>query len=485
MNLLKYSLLTFILLLSFSVSAQKKYDKKIKESFKVNSDVEIEVDVAYTDVDIETWNRNEVAVTAVMEVKAKSKKEAERLLKNWNIEALGNSKKVKISAKNNRVFFSNNYHYKIPENVVIQEFENIEIPEIPELPNIDFPEFFMPEIVIPDIDTEAFEFDYDLYKKDSSYMREYKKKVEKAMKNFNKGEWKQQIKEFRNSEEYEKAMKKYKENMKVWAEEFKNSDWKKNMEERVYILKKETEAYKNKAKDIKDKIKYYKVKSKHDSIKNDENVFFIINESDNPDVEVKKHIKIKVPKNATFNLNVRHGEVNVPNSNKKISANIQYGNFIGGDFNGAKNNLVIANSPVFINVVNSGNITLKNVPNATFGTFSNANLFANSSEVLINKVGSNVALSQRFGNLKVLDVIPQFQQLNIVVDYAKANLNLNNVNFSYVINSKASTFNTNGIITKVAKPKNASVQKVNGVKGSPNSLNKLLLTGVYSTINIQ
>ena len=126
----------------------------------------------------------------------KKNKEAQDILSRWSIEALGNSKKVKISSGSNNFYFvgdgnySFDYDFRFPDNIVIPEieFEHFEmpdlpdLPDLPELPEIEFPEFFMEEIEIPEIEIEALEFDYDKYKNDSTYMKEYKKKVEKAMK---------------------------------------------------------------------------------------------------------------------------------------------------------------------------------------------------------------------------------------------------------------------------------------------------------------
>jgi hypothetical protein len=516
MKTLKYSILSILVLVAFSVQAQKKYDKKVKETFKVNSDVEIVINTNYTDVDIQTWNRNEVSVEAIIEVEGVDEKEATKLLEQWNFEALGNSSKVKINSFSNKYFFRNdhnfNYDFRFPD-IEFEHFEMPEMPELPELPEIEFPEFFMPEIEIPEIEIEAFEFDYDKYKNDSTYMKEYKKQIEKAMKKFNKGDWKVKIEEYRNSDEYKNAMKEYKVKMKAWSKKFKESDYNKKLQEKLNSqeFKKSIEEVKKKAElhkkemlenkeffqeqaklakeetlKVKEMIAKMKEEGKFDSIHNhSENIFFFSDKTKNSKVKIKKYIKIKVPKKATFDLNVRHGKLNVPRSSIKMSANIEYGDFIGGVLEGNDNILNIANSPVVIDIVNSGNITLRNVPNATFGTFSNANLFANSSDVLIDELGKNVALSQRFGTLKVINVMPQFENLNLVVDYAKATIDLSNATYVYQVNNKKSKVNFKPAIVVLDKKANSSLNTIKGYSKDKNSNNKLQLTAVYSTVNIE
>ena len=523
MKTFKHSILSLLLILTFSVQAQKKYDKKVKETFKVNPDVEIVINAQHTDVDIQTWNKNEVVVEAVMEVEGVSEKEAQDILSRWSIEALGNSKKVKISSGSNNFYFvgdgnySFDYDFRFPDNIVIPEiefehFEMPDLPDLPELPEIEFPEFFMEEIEIPEIEIEALEFDYDKYKNDSTYMKEYKKKVEKAMKKFNKGDWKEKIEKHRNSKEYKDAMKEYKIKMEKWNKKFKESDYNKKLQEklnseefkrsveeakrmaeehRLEILenkemwKEQADIAKKEAVKVKEMIAKMKRDGKFDSIHNhSENIFFLSNDKKNSKVKIKKYLKIKVPKKATFDLNVRHGKLKVPKSSIKISANIEYGDFIGGVLEG-NNRITISNSPVVIDMLNSGNITLRNVPNATFGTFSNANLFANSSDVLIDELGVNTALSQRFGELEVVSVISEFEHINLVVDYAKASVNFSNSDFVFQINNKKSKLNLEGCTTNSNKNSNYGLNLIEGFYKNQNSLNKLQLTGVYSTVNIK
>ena len=167
-----------------------------------------------------------------------------------------------------------------------------------------------------------------------------------------------------------------------------------------------------------------------------------------------------------------------------MSANISYGDFIGGLIEGSGNNLKFSNSPVVINTINSGNVTLKNVPNATFGTFTNANLFANSSDVIIEKVGSDVALSQKFGEIDILEIDPLFQNLNIVLDYARGTFNFSKANYLFKINSKSTTLKLTESLSGIKNKSNDGVDFIEGFFNNKTSKNNVLLTGVYSTIKL-
>ncbi|MFK5958537.1 MAG: hypothetical protein QM495_06640 [Lutibacter sp.] len=479
--------LTLLFLTIISVKAQK-FDKTIKEKFKVNSDVAIVINATNTDVDIETWNKNEVSIEAVMEVEGVTKAAAEKILKKWKFEALGNKSKVKITSLSTNFDFKFDFDFNFPD---------IDVPHF-EIPDIDFPDFEMPEM--PEMDFD--EFDYDAYKKDSSYLKGYKIRVAKQVKKFKESGYKERLDLVRNSDEYKLKIIEFKN-----SKEFKNImiESKKIAEKvRKEILKNKSElkeqikGAKKASKMAMEMIKKMKEEGKFDSIHNysnsihklsdsiniqGENIYYS-SDNKNSKVKVRKYFKIKVPKNATFDLNVRHGKLNIPNSNKKLSVNITYGNFVGGIISGVKNELKFSNSPVIINTLNSGNVTLKNVPNATFGTFSNANLFSNSSDVVIDEVGDNVALSQRFGNLEVLKIVPDFNNLNIILDYAKGTFKLSDAAFTFQINGKDSSFFIEDFFNKTTNIKKRGVETIQGFLKDKFSQNKLVLTGVYSSVNL-
>jgi hypothetical protein len=493
-----YNITAFLLLFALTLQAQI-FDKKIIENFKVNSDVEIVINAAHMDVDIETWNRNEVAVEAVMEVEGVDENEAKKILKQWKFEALGNNTKVKISSLSNDMHFDFNGDFDF-------DFPEIEFPHF-EMPNIEF-EF--PEIAFPEMpEMPEFEFDYQLYKNDSTYLKRYKFEVQKQVEEFKNSDWKKQLDSMRNSPEFKNQIEEYKNAAKEMAkevkelrnsEEFKHSleDAKKAAEKaRIHVLENRDEIL-ERVKIVKEankaamaELKRMKESGELDSLKNySENVYFNYSTNKNSKVKIKKYLKIKVPKKATFDLNVRHGKVNIPESNKKMSANMSYGNFVGGVITGSKNELMFANSPVEIETINSSNITLKNVPNATFGTFENSNLFSNSSEVAIDQVGTDVILNQKFGNIVVKKIIPLFKNLNLNFDYTKATIPLEKIDANYSLNTNKSRFNIakensdflKKSFMKVLKKYDSSIQ--GNFSSSIKTENNINIKSNFSTINI-
>ena len=527
MKTYKYKFLSLLLLIALSVQAQK-FDKTFTESFKVNSDVTLTVDTDRTDISIETWNKNEVSIEAHIEVEGLNEEEAQKILDNWKFKAEGTKTNVSISTISDILYFidheTNNpsevhiSHKVVPEMQYLN-FEMPEIPEIPEIPELleimellEMPEMpEMPEVPeIPEMD--AFEFDYELYKKDSTYLKKYKMKISKQVQVFKNSDWKQKMDSFKNSAAYQSRLKE----MQIYREEIaikiKESDWLKKIDEM-----KDSEEFKMKIEEVKKVAKEMKVqmlenkeiwkeqakiaeevgkmadmvtmqmdKSVHDSINGRGQNVYYVSSSDKKSLKlkIKKYIKIKVPKDATFDLNVRHGKLNIPSSTKKMSVIISYGNFIAGSIKGEGNELKLSNSPVVIDELQAGNITLKNVPSALLGSVSYSKLFANSSDVLIREVGVDVALSQKFGKLEVESLAPNFRALNVVLDYCKADFNFSQADYNYQINSKETSLDLTSELSENSSNSVDGVKTTQGYFNSKSSANKLFLTGVYSAIKL-
>ena len=217
-----FNISVFLLLVTGAVSAQK-YNKKFSENFNTNKDVVVNINASNAEIDVTTWNKNEVSVEAVIEIEGLNEKEAEKYLNNWKFEALGNKSKVQINANkssfrslgNNIVFF-NSSENNFPRIYQLGDEDNItfvpEMPEIPEMPEVpEIPEIEIPEINFNEIVTglENIEFDFDKYAKDGgNYFFQWKDDVNDITIK-SKKEWE----EFKKSDKY-KEFKKHREERK-------------------------------------------------------------------------------------------------------------------------------------------------------------------------------------------------------------------------------------------------------------------------------
>lgn len=302
-----------LLLISTSLSAQKENHRSTyNEEFNTNKDVVIDVDTRYTNVQIETWNKNKVSVEAIIEIEGVENDEAERTLENWKFNVVGNKSEVEISSKSSgasNYFFSSNGEQQIIVNGKHIElprgdfnFEVPEMPEIPEMPDIiEISEF--PEISeITELIYSIPSFDYDKYKKDKSYLKKWQKEMEENLK--------------KNKIHLEKHSENGKEHKAVLRAE---------LEKRAEQQKKRTELQK--------KIIAKHLKSRKEQLKKQEKLMIKRNENlkkyqdkvdkkrdiiryvlaDREQNKVKRTITIKAPKEAKFKMNVKYGTISFPN----------------------------------------------------------------------------------------------------------------------------------------------------------------------------
>ncbi|QNM86555.1 hypothetical protein H9W90_05395 [Polaribacter pectinis] len=421
-----------------TVSAQK-FDKKITENFKVNKDVEVAINATNTDINVTTWSKNEVQVEAFIEVEGISKEDAEKYFKNWNFEALGNSKKVKIKSRGNIsngkdfVFFNDmNFDFVMPD---------IDI----QMPDMD-------AIVIPDMDFD-FDFDFDFgsmedlednMERKGRYFFEYHNDDEHIIIK-TKEEW-EKFKKSKKYEDLKKSFRKKRNDIKVIDKDKLKESLEKAKLQMKNINKEEIKKGLEKAKEALKNMKF-------NFGSNDDDV--IIN---GKKVKIKKRLEIKVPKGATFNLNTKHCKVKLPNT--VASGNVKYGAFDANNLIGGR--LTVDYSPVNINSLNACTLFLNNVTDAKIASVTNSTMRNNSSEIKIIKINNDVNFSDKFGKVTVESFNPNFGEFVLNLSNSEAILNLGEVhsNFKYQVNKVK--LNNERVKYFKNNNKTANLLKVNG-----------------------
>ena len=444
MKLKTYKCIGFLIAAFFISGLQaQKFDKKFNETFKVNKNVVLAINASNADINVSTWNRNEVSVKAVITVEGLSKKAAQEFLKSWKFEALGNKSKVQINANANANSF---LHFGDDAFKFDFDFGDIVIPDI-NFDNfkIEIPEFEMPDINLDfsEIWKEIDEYDFDSDDHDGTKTFRYesngkhKKVVIKSKK-----EWEK----FKKSGEYAKMKKELKRTLKKATQKIKNIDMKKIHEQinkaeirMQKINKKQIEAQIRRAKIQYEKIDKVKIKEslaaakmsiemmKHTMAKryrNGDNVIIIEDGNSKKKIKITRKITIKVPKNATFDLNTRHSKVKLPKG--KTSGKVSYGTFNSDEINGG--NLNIHFAPVIIDVLKGSTVTLNNITDATIASVMNTKLISSSSKLRIQNLESDVELTSKFGELIIDKVISSLNGLKLNLSFSDATIDFKNLN---------------------------------------------------------
>jgi hypothetical protein len=198
-------------------------------------------------------------------------------------------------------------------------------------------------------------------------------------------------------------------------------------------------------------------------------------------IKIKKRLEIKAPKKAAFDLNIRHCKVKLPNT--KVSGRVRYGSFEANDLSGG--DLKIYYSPVKINDLNTCALFLKNVTDAKIASVTNTKMSTNFSSVTILTINENVDLQNRFGELTIKKIIPNYQSFNLLLDYTDAAINLTGIskNLVYDIGVKSPKLSDKASIK--FNVLDVKLKDINGNFTVKTKDDSFLIQGKYSQLSIK
>lgn len=409
----------------------------------------------------------------------------------------------------------------LPEMLSLAEMPNM--PELPEMP--EFPE--LPEL--PE-GVNTIKFDYDKYQKDGEkYLAEWSKKYEKEggkelqkrMEEWAKkfadsgyeekmakwgeeygkrfeGKWAKDMEKWgeKFGESFGKDMEKWGErfgkdmekwgeefgekfgkDMEKWGEEF-GERFEKQMEKRAKLMEKRSER-KQELLDRKQELserrqdreqallernaaRKQEMQARRQSI-------LERSYSSGTNNQVKRVIKIKMPKKAKLKLNVRHGELKIASLIQNAKGNLSHTTLLAQDIDGSDTSINASYSKVLVNDWKNGTLTLRYVEDALLKNVQGLTLNSNSSNINIDYLSGNNIIDGSFGKLSIHNILDTFSNLNIVLENSDAWVKLPKVDYSLMFRGERSKFNNE--ITKT--------KTVNG-----NSGKSIVINAKYSNVNV-
>ena len=383
-QVIKFSL---CFLIGFTAIAQKT--KHFKESFKVTDNAEVFLNINNAEITIETWNKNRVDVEAEVTVNSESDEINQKILENFNFEALGNSKKVEIKSGNISSKFSRRLARLNPDKIEIltEDIKGPPSPPKPPLPPLP-----------PSLEEINLDFDMDQF---NSEGKAYLKKFQDSIKAF-----------FNNSD--------YKKEMKAWQEGFAKGWNESGMEDSIRVI-----TYKIK-EDLKKEELKRQVRRRAIRLRKSH--------------KIKTKILIKIPKNTQLNVNLKRSQLKVANINN-INASLNYSSLQSSNLTGNNNVITAKHSKVNIDEVESLNLSLLYSKKNRLGEVKRLILNSKTSNVSIDKILNEAIIEGSFGNLMVKSISDDFSLIDISLKNSEANLKLPEVDYNFYVNSKSSQFN--------------------------------------------
>ncbi|MDP5231678.1 MAG: hypothetical protein NWQ38_14900 [Cellulophaga sp.] len=442
------------LFLMFTYGNAQKQIKTFTESYKVLDDAIININTTHTDIEFETWDKNEVAIEVIIEIEGADAQQMEAYFKQNEIKILGNSKQIDITTGVENTWFfkhatggfnntSNLQNLSFPElSTTVTQLENLSFM----LDSIRFPDFST--LVIPDFDYEAFEKDGEAYLKKwkKNFETKFPKKEQEALnkmalafevqrKFMDKARQdtlnaKAIAYELRRNSLLEKRNKAYDENRKAYEERRS-----KLVEARAEKMEERNEAYEKRRKDVEERrailrkttdtlndIKYFLTT---DSLyfnttplkKLSPNVYYFNTDKkgNSVKVEVKKYLKIKMPKSVILKMNVRHGEVKLAESTKNMNGTFAYAGLSATTIEGDKTQISASYSPIKIQNWNYGKLKVNYADKVAINQVGNLTLSAVSSDITIGKLLNKIFSENSFGVLTINDVSDTFTAIDVSI----------------------------------------------------------------------
>ena len=416
---LKYVMLSLL----FVTAGSFAQTKKLSKNYKTAADVKVELDSRHTNIVIENWDKNEVQIEAYLEGDTGDKEATKKLLNSWELSTSGSGNTVKIKSGG-----GNNWDGNNDMNIDLSGLEG----PLSKLPAMLEP--LMTDLVGPILaniaenplppgfaeDMQGMKFDYKAYKKDGDkyldkwekdfdkkFGKEYEAKMEK---------WSAEVE--KNSEKWEKE---YEVKMEAWGKDFE-----KDMEAWGEEFGKKMETWgENFGKQFEAQME-----------NGGANMFFPEN-GNSP--KSGKTIKIKIPKDAKLELNVRHGELKLGSNIKNLKADLSHSRLSANRISGKNTNIKAAYTPVKVAFWEYGVLSTDFVKSCTIDKAVSIKLNSNSSDVVINELQKTGVLTGSFGKLDINDLGAGFETLNISLENSDLELNIPDTAFNFTFNGMQSS----------------------------------------------
>ena len=477
-----------LLLFAFTIGsvAQQKLNK-ISKSINVDKDVTIDLNTSYVQIEVDTWNKNVIEIEAYIDSKKLSGDALKKALEDWDITVEGSGDYVSITSNRLRNSWDNfeiaGFDPGAFDALKELEFELADLPEmpempemfeLPELPEMNFPE--MPEMPeLPELPEGVHDvnFDYDAYKKDgekylekwskeyeAKYGKEYKEKMKAWAKEFAKVDFKSYEADMEKwGEEFGKKFgKEYEVKMEAWSKKFdekwgkdfekKMEAWQekhgKRLEEQAAVLEQRLEERERRVEERQEE----QVERQEAMAKRLEERARVLEDRskalertiENRSSNVKKVIKIKMPKGAKLKMNVRHGELKFSSVINNLKANVSHSTLVADHIDGSETSINVSYSPVLINTWSLGELKLNYVDKAEIKNVERLVLNSNSSNININSLSGNAVIDGSFGDLSIQNILESFNNLNIILENSDALVTLPKTNHNFQYKGSRSRF---------------------------------------------
>lgn len=483
--------LVFVILLATTGLYAQKESKTYKETFNVGQDAVVEINTTHTDIEFETWNKDQVEIVAVVELEGASDEAAAEYFESAPFEILGNSEEIAISTTGRRSWITGLSGISVDVKDVLSDVEplflDLEVQELPELAELaELPEL----LEMPPLPSIHFkEFDYDAYQKDGeAYLNEWTKDFKKGFDKDFKEEfeaWGKQYQEH-SKERAERMAERAKERAEAMEEraERRAEEIQRRNEERQQLVKERMEEREALKKERIER-RFGDAQTLFFSRDGDgPSIFYFSSDGESKKYKVKKTIKIKMPKSTRLKMNVKHGEVKLAATTKNINASLRYASLLAATIDGPKTNIRAAYSPVIVQKWSDGQLKTDYVEHVSLKEVGDLKLNAISSNIVIDRLNDRAIVTNDLGELVINRVSDNFSDIDVSVKNGEFRCKIPNASVSFYLN---------GTKSKIDYPSSLQMERIEnfdnvihkGFKSNKNSGRLITVNSRFSEVLLE
>lgn len=437
-----YKLLLLVLLVPFLGFAQSK--RESIESFDVDKNPEIKLDLSHAQIIVSTWNKNKVEVKTTLTSENLNQEEVDEIFDANAVKVLGNSRRVEISS---------NQESTLNESRVM--VKRIPLPPSPPNPprvkgaptplkgkvSTNSQGVPPPPPPSPPQAPLEFNFDYKAFKEDGkAYLEKFKEQMETS--------------------NFKEEMEEFKEAMLEWSNELASN--------KLNLID-----YTIDTLNAIQKIYTFRMDSVFPNIKGS------VTKRTN---QIQKVIEIKVPKSATFEVDLRHSKLNA-DVMKNLSAKLRYSDFQLKDLLGENSEVQMNYSTLLIGSANKLKLNLLYSKKVELVQVNEVNVKSKMSNFKINHLKSQALIDGSYGELVINEIDTDFSLVDIQLEKSRATLILpKTLSYKFYAKSSNSKFNMNSDLDFKMSKSFDDVIYTNSAK-TDNS-KTLSLSANYSTVDL-
>lgn len=381
----KYGLF-LIALGTINLQAQNKF----KGSYQTDPGVVVELQVHHTNVIVEPWNKNEVAVEAYLEDNDLTDQEKAQMLENWQLDTQGSPSRVSLRSVARGGFGP----------AMDFPFMDVRPPVMPEMLNP-----LLDQISRHPMRTETLarlrdmKFDFEAYSRNGDeYLSQWEEEVKERLGDHVKIEvqtWsnipQDSMNDDRMSQHWQEIQQKMKQHRAMMEERLGQMDqWADNLQRQM----------------------------QHQSF------FFHPDAQKRSGSKSKRTVKLRIPQDARLVIRARHGAVELAGDIKNLKADISYAPFTANKLSGKDTQVRSSYAPVKIDAWEYGELQTSYTPMCEIGTVESLRLSSNSSDLKIGEITDTALLRGTFGKIKVDKVARNFNLLDLNLNNSDLNLQL-------------------------------------------------------------